>query len=83
MIKDKRTIYINVDTPILGFTYFNFFVLCTFKGGELKKPPCITYVGSMGAKASLQDGSLKVFPKCIRLGLSSGQLKAAFDKPRS
>ena len=31
----SRSIYVNVGTPNLGFTYFNFL------GGELKKPPCI------------------------------------------
>ena len=31
----SRSIYVNVDTPNLGFTFFNF-----LGGGELKKPPC-------------------------------------------
>ena len=31
----SRSIYVNVGTPNLGFTYFNFL------GGELKNPPCI------------------------------------------
>ena len=33
-----KTIYVNVDTPNLGFTYFNSFFL---GGGAVKKPPCI------------------------------------------
>ena len=32
----SRPIYVNVDSPNLGFTYFNF-----LGGGQLKKPPCI------------------------------------------
>ena len=41
----SRSIYVNVDTPNLGFTYFNFFLLFFlffffFWGGGEKKPPC-------------------------------------------
>ena len=32
----SRTIYVNVDSPNLGFPYFNF-----FRGGPVKKTPCI------------------------------------------
>ena len=32
----SRTIYVNVDSPNLGFPYFNF-----LGGGQLKKSPCI------------------------------------------
>ena len=31
--------YVNVDTPNLGFTYFTF-----LGGGAVKKPPCIFYL---------------------------------------
>ena len=40
----SRTIYVNVDTPNLGFTYFNFFLLLLlllFLGeAQCKKTPC-------------------------------------------
>ena len=35
----SRTIYVNVDSRNLGFTYFNF-----LGGGQSKKTPCITQV---------------------------------------
>ena len=34
----SRTIYVNVDSPNLGFTYFNFL---GGGGGQLKKSPCM------------------------------------------
>ena len=47
----SRTIYVNVDTPNLGFTYFNF-----LGGDQLKKPPCMTPDGDEnGVRTKFQN----------------------------
>ena len=38
MLGVSRTIYVNVDSPNLGFLYFNF-----LGGYQLKKTPCMLY----------------------------------------